>query len=637
MIKQRRSILPLAAHLVLAACLAGPAGAAPFDLPGGDFPDFPTRQPTPEWLSSPAMAIASIKQARPGQDFHVAIVLELADEWYYDSPVPGPVALKAELDVKAPGLTVGEVLWPPHKPHQTTVGGKTITSNIYAGKTIIYVPLAVPAGARPGAYSVALTPAGQVCNDRLAKCVPLRMGEPVTATVAVQVGDASIPNEKWPQVAAGLETARTAAQLAQSPPGANAIPPASLQWDAAGFTILTGLGMALLAGLILNVMPCVLPVIPLKVLGIVQMAGESRRRFLVLGLAFAGGIMLFFAGIAAANIVLRLATSQALNWGEHFQNTNFRIGMALLLVALAANMFGLFTVTIPSRLANMGSDDPGWGQRHGVMSSIGSGVMAAILSTPCSFGILTAAFAWAQVSPLWLGTLAIMTIGLGMAIPYVLLIAFPGLVKRLPKPGRWMEHFRKSMGFVLIIVSIWLVGTTSDYSYPAWIIAYGAVLVFCLWAWGAWVKYDSPLVHKITIRGLAAMLAVLAGIFMLRPPAPLATPFQPFDRARIDSAVAGGQIVLIDFTANWCVNCKMVEKLIYDDSGVADQLRKRNIMVIKGDITTSDLPANEMLKELKEPGVPVTVIFPPGGADPIRLRGIFSKKDLLAALDQARK
>jgi thiol:disulfide interchange protein len=207
-----------------------------------------------------------------------------------------------------------------------------------------------------------------------------------------------------------------------------------------------------------------------------------------------------------------------------------------------------------------------------------------------------------------------------------------------------MELFKQSMGFVMVLVAIWLIGTLSEAVYTIWVMAYATVLAFCLWVWGTWVRYDAPLGRKIAVRGAAAALAVAAGFWMLSAPRPLAVRFEPFDETRIAAARGQGRIVLVDFTANWCLTCKLVEHQVYNDRSVAEELARRNVLVMKGDITTRDLPANRMLfDELKEPGVPVSVVFPPTGGGvtkgnqrpPIRLHGIFSKADLLKALDEA--
>lgn len=598
----------------------------------------PPAAPERPWLASLQVA-ASHQQVAAGGTLRVALDVHLKDGWVFYSPDPGSV-------VQPGGLTVGggpfhrlRDLWPMDRPHASPEAG--VTNHGYEGRLVVFVEMRAPPDAKEGAYTLTLSPAGQACGiGKTAACIAVDLPSPAEASVTVRVGPSAVENPAWAQYAPMLAAALSVEEL-KSRHAAEAAPTPSNRGPD-GLTVWAGLGLSLLAGLILNVMPCVLPVIPLKVLGIVQTAGESRRRFIVLGLAFAGGIMLFFLGLATANAVLRLATGQAFNWGEHFQSVSFRVAMAMLLVAVAANLFGLFTVTVPGRIASLANGQAPGGPYRGLLSSLGSGILTAVLSTPCSFAILTLSLAWGQTQAVWLGTLAILTVGAGMALPYAILTACPSLVARLPKPGRWMELFKQAMGFLLLIVAIWLIGSVSDYSYPLWVVAYGAVLVFCLWAWGAWVRHDSPLRQKVTIRGLAVLLAAMAGVWMLRPPQPLSVRMEPFSAAKIEQARRDGRIVLVDFTASWCLTCKTVETWVYDDEMVAQELTRRDVLAMKGDISTADLPANKTLfQDLREPGVPVTVIFPPYAGDPsaapppIRLRGIFSRAALTKALDDA--
>ena len=230
-----------------------------------------------------------------------------------------------------------------------------------------------------------------------------------------------------------------------------------------------------------------------------------------------------------------------------------------------------------------------------------------------------------------LGTLGIVTIGVGMALPYAVLTAFPSLLSRLPKPGAWMERFKQSLDFVLLLVAIWLLSALASESWPFWVAAFGVVLAFGLWMWGSWVRYDAPLGRKIAIRGVAVAMVAAGGWFMLPPPQPSAVAFEEFDQAQIDAALADGRPVLIDFTAAWCANCKVVEATVYDDSEVAAELTRRNVLAVKGDITHKDLPANALKKKLRI-DIPTTALYVPGRKEPILLPGMFGKGQLLDEL-----
>ncbi|MGA2265979.1 MAG: cytochrome c biogenesis protein CcdA [Phycisphaerae bacterium] len=605
-------------HILAATIMAAAGGAV------GMQPQTSVAKNAPTAFVS-AEAVVSDTQVRPGQTFHVAVVMHVAEGWVFYSPSPGGgkfMPLPAEIAVHAGSLSVGAVLWPADREHPTNVGDAVVSTFVYTGQAVAYVPVTVPDDAPAGRVEIPITVTGQVCSEKEFKCVPVH----ASAAVEVRVNSAAVANEAWTEsLRSGLASAKPADQL-----HAAAAFPQSGSVQASRLSVWGGLGLALLAGLIMNVMPCVLPVIPIRILSVVELARQSRRRFVTVGLAFAGGVALFFVALAGANVVLHLAMGRALDWGRHFQSAPFRLGMAFVIVAVAANLFGVFTVSVPRRLAALGGA-PG-GQGH--LASAGMGLMMAVLATPCSFAILVLAFAWAQLQPLWLGSLAIVLIGVGMAAPHALLATMPGLLNRLPRPGRWMELLRQAMGFVLLLVAVWLIGTLSADTAVARAAAYAVVLVFGLWAWGTWVRYDWPLPGKLALRGLATALAVAAGVWLLSPPRGPAVKFQPFDQPRIAQANGAGQIVLVDFTASWCLSCKAVDYLIYDRPEVARELAARNVLPMRGDVTAADAPANALLYDTLHGAPPLTVIFPPAGP-PIRLEGKFSRQDLTAALDGA--
>jgi len=570
--------------------------------------------------------VPSQAQVAPGGVFHVALVFTIAQGWSFYAPDPGGSAdftpLGAKVAVNYGSLQGATVLWSPASPHQTDLGGRTVTTYGYSGKATAYVPLSVPAKLEHGPKKLTFTVEGQACSDDGAKCLNIRLED----SVDVNVGAVSVADPAWDTaLASGLAEATPTGQ-----PKTAGLSPSAIT-ATTGPPLATGaaLGLAVLAGLILNVMPCVLPVIPLRIVSLAELARQSRRRLVGLGLAFAGGILLFFVALAGVNVVLRLATSRAFDWGRHFQSSAFRIGMAMLIVALAVNLLGAFTVLVPRRLAGLEAHT----RRGGYLGSLGMGLMMAILATPCSFALLVLTLAWAAVQPLWLGSVAILLVGVGMAAPHAILAGLPGLLARLPRPGRWMELLKQSMGFALLLVALWLVSTLSSDTRVARAIGCAVMLSFGLWIWGSWLPYDASGKAKVLVRGGAVALAVAAGWWLLRAPQPMATEFAPYDESRIATAMAAGQTVLVDFTAAWCLSCKIVDMQIYNDRFIAEAMKARNVLAMRGDVTTADLPANKLLYEQLKGAPPLTVIFRPH-RPPIRLEGKFSRKELIAALDR---
>ncbi len=572
-------------------------------------------------------ATPSHTQVQPGETFHVALDIRLADGWVYYSAAPGGgedgVAVQpARIEVSAEGpLQAGDVRWPPHRPYEYTLGEETLRHNVYKGEATAFVPVTVPPDAPAGTYRVTATFGGQICGEGL--CLELGVTEPQSASAVVSIAGQTVAHPAW-------QDGRYERALAESGPAERGGREGRLDMArafASDRSVAMWLALAVLAGLALNIMPCVLPVIPIRILSLVQMGHESRRRFVTLGLAFAGGILLFFAVLAGLNLAVRTLTEQTINVSEHFQYAPVRIAMALVLVALAANLFGVFTVVVPSRLA--AADGGTRGEGH--VRSAGMGLMMAVLATPCSFAILAAVLAWAQVQPPWLGSLALLLLGVGMAAPHVVLTALPQWVNRLPRPGRWMELFKQAMGFLLLPVAIWLLSTLSANAYPFWVAAYAVVLVFALWMGAQWVRYDAPARKKLLVRGSAVALAAVAGWFMLRPSAPTATPFAPYTPAAVTAAREAERPVLVKFTAAWCTSCFLIEQRVYDDPAVAAALAAANVLPLKADVTDRASAAGEFLYDRLHAAPPLTLIYPPKGP-PIPLVGEFEKDRLLEVL-----
>ncbi len=385
------------------------------------------------------------------------------------------------------------------------------------------------------------------------------------------------------------------------------------------------LTLAFVAGLALNIMPCVWPVLPLIIMRIVDQAKAGKRQSVMMGLTFCIGVLLFFACLAGANIILQSFYDRTLSWGDHLRNPAIVTALALLIIVMALFMFGIFTITVPASIASKS------GSGKGYAGSVGMGFLAAILSTPCSFGILTVAFVWAQGQSLFLGTLAIMMIGLGMAAPYAILTSVPGWLKRLPRGGRWMELFKQALGFLLLIIAVKLIKAVPDAG-KINLLYFAIILSFCIWIWAVWVPFGTKLSRKLLVRGIAVLLAVLAFWFFFKPEL---VNWQDYDPALIKSAKSEQKPVLIKFTADWCTNCEIVDKFVYQRKDIARLIDKKDVLAIKGDTTKASQPATLDLRNIyKEPGVPVTMLFLPGETEPVRLRELFFDDELRELLEK---
>jgi thiol:disulfide interchange protein DsbD len=265
--------------------------------------------------------------------------------------------------------------------------------------------------------------------------------------------------------------------------------------------------------------------------------------------------------------------------------------------------------------------------------SVAMGFFAALLSTPCSGAILAAVVIWAQTQSPAMSLLAFALMGAGMALPYAVITLIPGLLNKVPRPGDWMEHIRKAMGFILLLIAVKLLSALPKERLVD-ALFYAVILGFCLWMWGSWVNFATPTGKKWTVRIIAVLIAVLSGFWLL-PAQKDVLNWKPYDATIIQRAVESQQPVVIKFTADWCTNCVVVERRVYHDTQVADLLKQKNVLIIKADTTTKDMPATGDLTELYgESGtVPVSIILLPDG-EQIKLRGIFDKQDLIDILQK---
>ncbi len=393
------------------------------------------------------------------------------------------------------------------------------------------------------------------------------------------------------------------------------------------------LGLAILGGLILNVMPCVLPVISLKIFGFVSEAGERPDKAFRLSMAFSVGILSCFAVLAVVAILLRAAGAQV-GWGFQFQDYRFVVVIACVVFAFALNLFGVYEFSVSAKstggLAKLASGT-------GYNAAFFQGVFATILATPCTAPFLGTASAFAFAQPAWVTFLVFMFIGLGMASPYLMLAINPKWLHYLPKPGRWMVRMKQFMGFLLIATLLWLAWVLGQMKGANAIISLGAVLlVIAIIAWikGSFWTPVSPIRTRISaaISMLVVVLLAAGAYGFLTKPSQLT--WAKFSKSSLDQAVASGRPVFVDFTADWCITCKTNERFAIDTPQVRDAFSKNKVVLLKADWTNGDPEITEILRQHGRAGVPMYLVYPGGSKEPILLSEVISSQTILDALNK---
>lgn len=406
----------------------------------------------------------------------------------------------------------------------------------------------------------------------------------------------------------------------------------------------TALLFAFLGGMILNLMPCVLPVVSFKVLSFVKMAGQSRKLTFAHGLAFSLGVLVSFWILASALLILKFY-GHSVGWGFQLQEPLFVAFLAALLLALGLSLFGVFELgSFASNLAGkIGS------KRVGFTGSFLSGVLATAVATPCTGPFLGSAigFAFSVSTP---SALSIFTfLGFGMALPYLILATFPGLLRFIPKPGAWMDSFREAMGLIMIATVLWLTwvfsAQTSSLAVVILLAGFFCVAVAC-WIYGRWGSPVQSAVSR-TISYVFALACLTAAFFIiLNSTAPWvasldrkemesvanADSWEGFSLKRLTELREEGVPVFVDFTAKWCLICQ-VNRVILDNNSVQKKMDEMGIVKMKADWTKNDPIITEELRKLGRSGVPLYVLYKPHEEVPTILPQMLTVDTVLENLD----
>ncbi len=398
--------------------------------------------------------------------------------------------------------------------------------------------------------------------------------------------------------------------------------------------LLTKFSLAMLAGLILNFMPCVLPVIGLKILGFVNESHGNQSRASMLTLVYASGMIGFVLAFGVASVLLRSFTNQTLGWGAQFGNSAFQIVITSFMFALALSFLGVWEFPIPGFAT--GSKSTEMSSRHGIGGAFAKGVITTVLATPCSGPFLGSALAVSLTQPAWVVLLIFFGVGVGMASPYLIISAFPAALKWIPKPGPWMETFKELLAFPMLLSVVAFVSGFPTEERTA-MLASLIFTWFACWLIGripAWASTGQKL--RGWTLGAVATLAGGFGSFYLLGPSPYELEWEPFSEQRLQQLVGEGKTVMVDFTAEWCQNCKLNLAVAIHTRKVHDIVEKNQVVPLIADLTRYPPELMQKLKELNSISIPVVAIYPPEKVkEPIILQDLLVESDVLEALELA--
>lgn len=603
--------------------------------------------------------------ATPGGDLVIAVVITHREGWHTwpraplageSDPLPAEIAefairTQIVLGGEKPSWlgAVGVTQYPEaHLADVSDVTGRAKTSKVltYGGRAVAFIPLLIASGAEPGERSIEVRVSAQACNREM--CVA---PEDVTASASVRV----VRLEDAPGLSGGAQrdelfASFEATRLADLRAGKTveaAAGPAPVLFDVFGwkFTIdPTGAGLVLLllvafaGGVILNLTPCVLPVIPLKVMSLAQSAGNTGR-CLYLGTVMSVGVVCFW--LALGVLILTISGFTAIS--SLFAYPVVILGIGGFIGLMALGMFGLFTVSLPQSVYLLNP------KQESTPGSFMFGVLTAVLSTPCTAPLMGTAAAWAAQTKSPALVLAVFgAIGAGMASPYFILAANPGWISKVPSTGPASELVKQVMGGLMVAVAVFFIGTgigglvkdaRAVDTAMWWTIGVTAMLT------AGWMVARGFSITRIAGRRvLVAVLGVLLAAvplgvaYNLTRPDPI--PWREYGEEEFRKLLGEGNVVAIDFTANWCLNCKALEQTVLHQGDVVRALNAPGVVAVKADLTSKQAPGWAKLHELKEVGIPLLAVVrakegSPGG-EVVFKSNAYTPLQVVEAIERAR-
>ncbi len=409
-------------------------------------------------------------------------------------------------------------------------------------------------------------------------------------------------------------------------------------------TLVGTLLLALLGGLVLNLMPCVFPVLGIKIMGFVNQSGSDRSKVIQHGLVFTAGVLASFWALAGLLLVLRAGGAQ-LGWGFQLQSPAFVFAMAAFLLVFALNLSGLFEVGLSATGAGASLQT-----KDGLSGSFFTGMLATLVATPCSAPFLAPALGAALTLSAIESMLVFTAIAIGLAAPYLLLSIFPRAIKLLPRPGAWMETFKQFMAFPLYATVAWLLwvlaAQTAADDNALLLIAFSFVVIsMAAWAYGRFGQAHGKPTRQMLGRVFASALLV-GGLWLGWPKDANAAPapgeqagyqvvWEKWSPEAIAAAQAGGRFVYVDFTTRWCATCQTNKATVFTSAEVLAEFARKKVVLLKGDWTNRDPLITAELARWNRSAVPFNLIYAPGKKEPVVLPELLTGGTVLEALAEA--
>jgi thiol:disulfide interchange protein DsbD len=587
-------------------------------------------------------AVPAHATVAPGDRVPVAVVLDIAQGWHtwtseaQNRALPpgtarfdGAQLTEIRVTVAPAGAATAypaSIQWPEFHTLMADLGDGPQSFAVYEGRAVAYLPVEIAADAAPGPLEIALEVAYQACNDRTCD-FPTTTKTAVALTVAA--GVPAVPADPGLFEAFDPAVWSTLGSVTAAPVRFNVF-----NWEfdldpsAAAFLPLL-LVIAFCGGILLNFTPCVLPIIPLKIMGLSAAAAGERGRTFLLGLAMSGGVVAFWLALGA---ILSSVTSVT-QINEFFQYPLFTIGVGAFIAIMAVAMAGFFSVGLPQWVYAIEPRHETYG------GSVIFGVMTAVLSTPCTAPLMGAAAGWAVTTRSPVTILSVfLAIGLGMASPYILLSAFPQMARRMPKTGPASELLKQVMGLLLLAAAAYFIGAgingyLEDPSKIYWWAV--SIIAGCAGLWlaiRAWRLAKSPANRTIfaAIGLVIAALSFAVGPIMTYEP----LPWRKYTPAAMETAFRERKVVVLDFTAEWCLTCKALEKTVLESAAVSRVLNGSGVALLKADITGSNEAGSAKLKALGRVTIPLLVVYAPDGREVFK-SDTYSPDQVIRAVQEA--